>query len=150
MTWQRRQMRSVLHLIKLSVGPKDVAELRVLQQRRVQGDPPLRHLTRMMPKRAAELLDGGSIYWVVAGLLCVRQRLVDIRTEPGKDGTDHAALILDPELVPVEARRIKPFQGWRYLEGAATPPDIGKAAAAQGIESLPPKLLRELQDLCLL
>jgi len=143
-------MRGVLHLIKLSVGPKDVGALRAIQERRVQADPPLRHLTRMMPKRAEELLDGGSIYWVVAGLLCVRQRLLDIRTEPGKDGTDHAALILDPTLVPVEARRMKPFQGWRYLEGGAIPPDIGAGTAAQGIEDLPPALLRELKALCLL
>lgn len=143
-------MRAVLHLIKLSVGPKDVAALRALQSRRIESDPPLRHLTRMMPKRAEELLNGGSIYWVVAGLLCVRQRLLDIQTMPGNDGTPHAALILDPELVPVEARRMKPFQGWRYLQGEAVPPDITAMAAASGIEALPEALRRELQLLCLI
>lgn len=140
----------MLHLIKLSVGPKDIAALRAGQAARLQADPPLRHLTRMMPKRADDLLDDGSIYWVVAGLLCVRQRLLDIRSMPGKDGTPHAALILDPVLVPVEARRMKPFQGWRYLQGEAVPRDIDAATAASGVEDLPPELRRELQMLCLL
>jgi hypothetical protein len=143
-------MRGVLHLIKLSVGPKDVAALRAIQSGRHESDPPLRHLTRMMPKRAEELLNGGSIYWVVAGLLCVRQRLLDIRTMPGGDGTPHAALILHPELVPVEARRMKPFQGWRYLQGEAVPADLGAAGSATGLEALPEALRRELQLLCLI
>jgi hypothetical protein len=141
----------VLHIIKLSVGPKDIAALRDGQERRVELDPPLRHLTRTTPKRAAELLDGGSIYWVVAGLLCVRQRLLDIRDMPGKDGTPHAALILDPVLVQVEARRMKPFQGWRYLQGEAVPRDIDSTAAtASGLDALPEALRRDLQLLCLI
>jgi hypothetical protein len=141
----------VLHILKLSVGPRDVASLRTIQERRVQLDPPLRHLTRMAPKRADEVTDGGSIYWVVAGFVCVRQRIVDIRTEPGKDGTPHAALILDPALVPVQARPVKPFQGWRYLAADVAPPDIGASPAnGSGIDALPEALRRELQILCLL
>ncbi|MBO1073589.1 DUF1489 family protein [Roseomonas marmotae] len=143
-------MRGVLHLIKLSVGPKDVAALRAIQATRLAGDPPLRHVTRMMPKRLDELLDGGSIYWVVAGLLCVRQRLLDIRPAKGADGTQHTALILDPELVPVEARRMKPFQGWRYLQADSAPPDLAAGAVASGIEELPESLRRELRMLCLI
>jgi hypothetical protein len=143
-------MRGVLHLIKLSVGPKDVAALRAIQSHRHESDPPLRHVTRMMPKRAEELLDGGSIYWVVAGLLCVRQRLLEIQTTTGHDGTPHASLILHPELVPVEARRMKPFQGWRYLQGEAAPRDLGAAGVAMGLDALPEALRRELQLLCLI
>ena len=140
------------HLIKLSVGPRDVEQLRALQAGRVESDPPLRHRTRMMPKRAAEILSfGGSIYWVVAGFVRVRQRILDIREERWDDGTSCAGLVLDPELVAVEARPVKPFQGWRYLQPEAAPPDIRPGAAeARGLEALPAKMRRELRDLGLL
>lgn len=141
----------MLHLIKLCVGPKEVAELAAGQERRARLDPPLRHQTRMMPKRAAELLEGGSLYWVLSGFIRVRQRLVDIREERWDDGTACAGLVLDPELVLVEPRPQKPFQGWRYFDPAAAPPDLPRGAvAAAGIEKLPPALRRELEALCLI
>ncbi len=140
----------MLHLIKLSVGPKDVAQLREIQARRAVADPPLRHQTRMFPKRAAEILAGGSIYWVVAGFLQVRQRILEIREEAWDDGTTCAGLVLDPELVPVAARPVKPFQGWRYLEPTAAPPDVAEAAVAEGVEALPARLREELRALGLL
>ena len=139
-----------LHMIKLSVGPKDVAELAAIQSRRLAVDPPLRHQTRMKPKRAAEILDGGSIYWVVAGWLQVRQRILDIREEAWDDGSSCAALVLDPELVPVAARATKPFQGWRYLAPEAAPADLRAAAAAEGLDGLPAKLRAELRALGLI
>jgi hypothetical protein len=139
-----------LHLIKLSVGPKDVAELAAIQARRAVAEPPLRHQTRMKPKRAAEILDGGSIYWVVAGWLQVRQRIIDIREEAWDDGTSCAGLVLDPELVPVAARQTKPFQGWRYLAPEAAPPDLRAMGAAEGLDELPAKLRQELRALGLL
>ena len=141
----------MLHLIKLSVGPKDVAEIAALQARRLAADPPLRHLTRMAPKRAADLLDGGSLYWVVAGVVRVRQRLLDIREERFADGSAGTGLVLDPALVMVEPRPQKPFQGWRYLAPEAAPPDLSRSAAsAGGLEALPPALRRELEALCLI
>ncbi|MFC3123916.1 DUF1489 family protein [Pseudoroseomonas globiformis] len=141
----------MLHIIKLCVGPRDVATLRSAQERRIKLDPPLRHLTRMAPKRTAEVLDGGSLFWVVAGFVCVRQRIIEIRTEPSADGTPHSALVLDPELVAVAARPVKPFQGWRYLEPDAAPHDLGSSPSdASGIEALPATLRRELQTLCLI
>lgn len=142
---------AVLHLIKLSVGPKEVAELAALQARRAGLDPPLRHQTRMFPKRAAELVDGGSIYWVIAGFVRVRQRLLDIREEQSEGGLSYAGLVLDTELVLVEPRPQKPFQGWRYLEPEAAPPDIPRGSTpASGLERLPAALRRELQALCLI
>lgn len=142
-------MPGVLHLLKLSVGPRDVAELRRLQDAR-RREGPLRHLTRVSPKRAAELLEGGSIYWVVAGFVQVRQRLSGIE-ESTKDGLPCAALMLDAELVPVEMRPVKPFQGWRYLTVEAAPRDLPKdAVPAEGLDALPPRLRKELRALGLL
>nr|WP_171611362.1 DUF1489 domain-containing protein [Roseicella sp. DB1501] len=147
---RRRYTRRVLHLIKLSVGPKDVGQLRELQARRAVADPPLRHQTRMVPKRAAEITAGGSIYWVVAGFVQVRQRILEIRDEAWEDGTSCAGLVLDPTLVPVAARPVKPFQGWRYLEPAAAPLDVAAGAEAEGIEALPARLRQELRSLGLI
>jgi hypothetical protein len=140
-----------LHLIKLSVGPKDLAHLAALQAQRAKDDPPLRHQTRMFPKRAAELLSGGSIYWVVAGWVQVRQRILDIREEHWDDGSSCAGLVLDPTLVPVAARPQKPFQGWRYLAAEAAPPDLAAGGpATRGLEALPAKLRDELRALGLI
>jgi hypothetical protein len=142
---------AVLHLIKLSVGPKEVAELAAIQARRAGLDPPLRHQTRMVPKRAGDLLDGGSIYWVIGGFVRVRQRLLDIRDEQWEGGLPCAGLVLDPELVLVEPRPQKPFQGWRYLVPEAAPPDLPRGSTpASGLERLPAALRRELQALCLI
>ena len=138
------QIAAVLHMMKLSVGPKDVATLARLQAERARSGR-LRHVTRMVPRRAEEIVAGGSIYWVVAGLLCVRQRIVAIEEARKDDGTRGAALVLDPGLVAVEPRPVKAFQGWRYLEVAAAPADVAAGKpGVEGLEALPPKLRREL------
>ncbi len=146
-----RRSRGVLHLIKLAVGPKDVEAMRRGQAARAGGPEGLRHVTRMTPKRAPEILRGGSIYWVVAGVLRVRQRIVAIEPVQRADGTAATALVLEPGLVEVHPRPMKPFQGWRYLEAVAAPPDLAAGeVGAEGIEDLPPKLRRALLDLGLL
>ncbi|WP_426959107.1 DUF1489 family protein [Muricoccus radiodurans] len=138
----------MLHLIKLSVGPKDVEELARFQARRLKDHGRLWHDTRMMPKRAAEILEGGSIYWIVAGVLQVRQRIMAIEPVKRPDGTAATHLILEPPLVAVQARPMKPFQGWRYLAADSAPPDLGAGVAkAVGLDKLPPKLRRELMAL---
>jgi hypothetical protein len=143
--------RGVLNLIKLSVGPKDVAQLAAIQKERLRTDPPLRAWTRMFPKRVEEVCAGGSIYWVVAGFVRVRQRILEIREEEWDDGTPCAALVLDPTLVPVEARPMKPFQGWRYLKPEEAPPDVARERPVPvGLDRLPPKLRRDLAELCLI
>ena len=140
----------MLHLAKLAVGIRDIAHLAEVQADRQKRRPPLRHLTRNFPRRAAELLDGGSIYWVIAGSMLVRQRFRDIVEDAWDDGGKCAALLLDPTLVPLLGRPTKPFQGWRYLAAADAPPDQTPVAAADGEAELPPTLRRELRDLKLL
>ncbi|MBN9559165.1 MAG: DUF1489 family protein, partial [Alphaproteobacteria bacterium] len=103
----------MLHLVKLAVGTRDVEHLRAMQAERVQHQPPLRHRTRNRPRRAAEVIDGGSLYWVVSGAMLVRQRITDIIEDHWDDGSPCSGLILDPALVSVVGRTMKPFQGWR-------------------------------------
>jgi len=139
----------MLHMIKLAVGVRDVAHLAELQQARAKANPPLRHQTRNTPKRAAEITAGGSMYWVVAGAVLVRQRITAIIRDEWDDGSACAGLVLDPELVRVAARTMKAFQGWRYLNAADAPPDIGGASAHSGIDSLPEEMRAALAKLAL-
>jgi hypothetical protein len=140
----------MLHMLKLSVGVKEVAQLRAIQALRAAADPPLRHQTRMMPKRRDEMLEGGSIFWVIGGFVQVRQRLLDIIEDRWDDGTPCAGLVLDRVLVPVEARPVKAFQGWRYLDAGSAPPDVAAMRQAAGAEAMPEAMLRELRTLGLM
>nr|WP_294509931.1 DUF1489 domain-containing protein [uncultured Rhodopila sp.] len=140
----------MLHLTKLAVGVRDTDHLRQLQAARLRDDPPLRHRTRNTPRRRAEVLDGGSIYWVIAGSMLARQRILDIVEDQHDDLTACTGLILDPEIVPLIGRPIRPFQGWRYLDAEAAPPDLPAMGAAGGLDTLPPALRMELRALCLI
>jgi len=140
----------MLHLTKLAVGVRDLEQLHRLQAERASRHPPLRHRTRNFPRRAAEVLDGGSMYWVVNGAMLVRQRLLDIVEDTRDDGSACTALILDPLLIPLIGRPTKPFQGWRYLAADDAPADLPRLRAARGEAALPEKLRRELRALHLL
>ena len=141
---------SMLHLTKLAVGVHDVAHLRDLQAERAERNPPLRHRTRNFPRRAAEVIDGGSIYWVISGSMLARQRVLDVIHDQWDDGSACAGLVLHPKLVSLAGRPIKPFQGWRYLAAPDAPPDLAAMPRAGGEAALPATLRRELQALCLL
>ena len=135
-----------LHLMKLSVGTEDVADLAAWQSgpgRGPCGRP--RHVTRMWPKREAELLDGGSIYWTIKGVVLCRQRLVRLEEVRGEDGIPRCALILEPTLVRVTPTPRRPFQGWRYLPHEEAPHDLG--AFREGEDELPPKLSMALAEM---
>lgn len=141
-----------LHLIKLSVGPDSLADLAAWQQQRLKElarlkfTPELMHVTRQTPKRGEELLDGGSIYWVIKGFVCARQKLVELRPLE-VDGVPHCGLVLAPELVAVRARPYRAFQGWRYLEAKDAPEDMAQGAVDA---AMPEKMRRELMALGLL
>ena len=145
-----RDIGIMLHIAKLAVGARDVAQLRDFQATRAAAQPPLRHRTRNFPRRAPEVSDGGSLYWVVAGTMLVRQRVLDIIEDAWDDGSRCAALILHPELVLVAGRSTKAFQGWRYLQPADAPADMSSLALADGADMLPLRMRQDLRTLCLL
>ena len=145
-----------VHLIKLCVGCdsiEDLADWQVerLKARRKAGEkkPQLFHRTFQTPKRRDELLDGGSLYWVIKGLVQVRQPLLDLTEGTKDDGTPCCLLILKNELVPVRPTPRRPFQGWRYLDPDEAPADLGRGAAGD-IGAMPPKLRKQLAELGLL
>jgi hypothetical protein len=143
-----------LHLIKLSVGTDSVEDLqswirRKMKERKKRGHKPERvHTTRMMPKRVDELLDGGSIYWVIKGQISCRERIRAIRPFVDKEGISRCHLVLDPKCILVEPRPFRAFQGWRYLAVKDAPRDLDRAAP--GVGAMPEPLRRELRDLGLI
>jgi hypothetical protein len=145
-----------LHLVKLCVGCDSIEDLASwqaerLKQRRKAGEkrPHLFHRTFQTPKRRDELLVGGSLYWVIKGLIQVRQPLLDIRDGTKEDGTPCCMLVFKNELVAVRPMPRRAFQGWRYLAEDEAPEDLGRLSAA-GIEAMPAKLRKDLAELGLI
>ena len=136
----------MLHLMKLAVGVRDIAHLRALQAARAVALPPLRHRTRSFPRRAAEILLGGSMYWVIAGAMVVRQPVLNIIADQRDDGRACTGIVLEPLLIPVSARLMKPFQGWRYLAPENAPPDLSSGDSAD----MHPEMAAQLKRLGLL
>lgn len=144
-----------LHIVKLCVGCESVEDLgawqteRLKQMKAEKQKPELFHRTFQMPKRREELLDGGSLYWVIKGVIQVRQRLVDLREGTRPDGTPCALFILDKSLVQVRPVPRRAFQGWRYLAAEDAPADLAGGRAGD-VDQMPAKLRRELAELGLL
>lgn len=145
-----------LHLVKLCVGCdsiEDLAQWQAARLKQMKADgikPELFHRTFQMPKRRNELLDGGSLYWVIKGLVLVRQRLCDLREGTKPDGTPCCLLVLDRKLVPVRPVPRRAFQGWRYLTGEEAPEDLSGSRGGDGVAQMPPKLRKELAELGLI
>jgi hypothetical protein len=130
-----------LHLIKLCVGADTPKDLRVWREARAKaGHKPIVH-TRNTPKRAAELLDGGSLYWVFRGVVLIRQPIAAIATV-GEGGQRRCEILLDDALIPTAPQPRRAFQGWRYLETKDAPVDFGEAADGD----LPLELARRLRE----
>jgi hypothetical protein len=140
-------MAGTIHLIKLSVGSDSVEQIEDWQQnrskQRVNGQ--YFHLTRMWPKREAELLNGGSIYWVVKGLVQARQRILGLEEITGDDGIRRCGIVLDPELIRTATAPKRPFQGWRYLKPEDAPRDLGTSRLND--DTLPPELAGALAEI---
>lgn len=143
-----------LHLIKLCVGADSIDDLRHWVAERslvamAAGLPAQSsHVTRMVPKRVEELLDGGSLYWIIKGQVAARQPLLDIVSFTGGDGINRCELILGPEVIETAPAPRRPFQGWRYLEPKDAPRDL--SAGGGDLGDMPDDLKRELAELGLL
>lgn len=136
-----------LHILKLCVGVSDIQELEEWQTRRLRTAGKIWHITRMLPRRADEIVSGGSLYWVVKGMVAVRQRIIEIEPIRDEDGISRCKFIFDKELVPVSPQPRRPFQGWRYLTGEDAPRDLPRGTMAH---DMPEKMRNELAELGLL
>lgn len=139
-------IKSMLHLVKMAAGVKSIDMFRAALGS--HGNPVYR--TRNMPKRAAELLEGGSIYWMFAGGISARQKLIDIREAQWPDGSKCAEIVTELEIIPVVHMRKAPLQGWRYLSPESAPKDVGAGEEISGVTELPEKMRHELESMGLL
>jgi hypothetical protein len=143
-----------VHLIKLCVGVDTVDELaawqteRLKRLKRARKTPELCHRTLQTPKRREEVLDGGSLYWVIKGFVLVRQKVLDLRPDAKDDGTACCGIVLDRKLVATRAHPRRAFQGWRYLEAADVPKDVSVVDAAD--EAMPRGMREQLRELRLI
>ncbi len=139
-----------LHLIKLCVGIDRLEQLHELQHiraasRLARGERPNPwHITRMTPRRGEELLDGGSLYWVIKRVVQAHQRIVALEEVIGEDGIRRCRLVLGMDLIATQPQPRRPFQGWRYLAGADAPADLGRAG---GGAELPGALRAHLREI---
>ncbi len=113
-----------LHLIKLAVGIEKVADLQNRQSHSLKTHGKVFHTTRMMPKRMNELIDGGSLYWVIKRKITVRQLILDIEPFTDTMGIKRCHIHLQPEMILTRPQARRPFQGWRYLPTGDAPLDL--------------------------
>ncbi len=136
-----------LHMVKLSVGTESVEGLSAWQDSRAsQGPDGLpRHVTRMWPRRDAEILNGGSIFWVIKGVILCRQPILRLDEVIGQDGIRRCAIVVKPGLIRVAETPKRAFQGWRYLPTEDAPPDL--RVSRSGETALPPALSAALAEI---
>jgi hypothetical protein len=143
-----------LNLIKLCVGAESVDDLRewiverAARQQASGKTPEHRHTTRMIPKRADEIVGEGSLYWVIKGKVQCRQRILDIRPFVDGEGISRCDIVLDPRVVLTYSQPKRPFQGWRYYKQDDAPSDLGSGDG--GVELLPADMRNELAELGLI
>jgi hypothetical protein len=139
-------MRDMINLLKLCVGAESVEDLVDWQRSQRPHWPKGQaiHVTRMWPRREAEVLEG-SLYWVIKGVILCRQRITDLQEVNLGDGIPRCALILDQEVIRTEAAPRRPFQGWRYLDPKDSPRDLPKGRATD--DPLPPGLAQALAEI---
>lgn len=125
-----------LNMIKLAAGAESIESFtewqqHVTEQRRAAGlsANPV-HETRMMPKRGPEIINGGSMYWVIKHKICLRQRIIEIERVEIEGAPKFCLIHFDPELIPVHIKTKRPFQGWRYFKQSDVPPDLNPSTPA--------------------
>ena len=143
-----------INLLKMSVGVESIKQLEQKQIQKLSDavnrneKPEIIHITRNTPRRTNEVLQGGSIYWVIKRFVLVRQKVKDVRQIEVKNGKKKCAIILHPDLIKTEIKKIRPFQGWRYLSEQDAPKDLPKTLLSNN--NLPIELINELRHLGLL
>ena len=143
-----------LNLVKLCVGAETIQDL--VDWQALPGNTLKRggrkvafHTTFQRPTREKDLLDGGSLYWVIKGTILVRQALVGFDEGKKDDGSPCCLLLLDTAIIQVRPVPRRPFQGWRYLTVDDAPPDL-KAGSKDDIAAMPPQMRKTLAGLGLI
>lgn len=138
----------MLHLKKLSVGSTSIEGLEEWHREVIARRGRIIHVTRSFPRRAAEILPGGSLYWIIKGKMVARQVIEEFIEIEREDGGTSCGIVFTPGLIRVVEKRHRPFQGWRYLEADDAPPDLPMGDTPE--DAMPAEMAEELRDLGLL
>ena len=144
-----------VNIVKLAVGIQSVEELALIQRRflnqpTVQTSKGFYHSTKLMPKKHAAIVGSGSLYWVIKGVICARQKIVEIIKLVDADGIKRCRIYLDDTIIKTTPIRKRPFQGWRYLKKNKTPADILDPITATFDDDIPLEVQRQLLEVGLL
>jgi len=138
-----------VNLVKLCVGADTIDDLKGRQENFDQTGNNIKnrktHVTRMWPKRGDEILNGGSLFWVIKGFIQARQKIIGLEEVIGQDNIRRCAIMLDPEIFLTTSVKKRPFQGWRYLNPVDSPPDLYKISSNE--TTLPNELAIALADI---
>ncbi len=137
-----------LHLIKLCVGVSEIDELRHWVAEAAKIGAARDHVTRMFPKKREEILAGGSLYWVMRGMIMCRQPIADLQVVVDVDGIHRCRIVFESKVIAVRPTPRRAFQGWRYLLNEDAPLDL--KAGQSSPEAMPEAMRRELASLALI
>ena len=139
-----------VNLIKLCVGAQNVSDLYNWQKNRLihrenLENPATFLITRMRPRRKNEILNGGSIFWVIKGLILARQKIIGFDNFMSEDKILKCKIILDRKIILTDAYHKKPFQGWRYFSHQEAPKD--REIFSNDKNQLPLNIEKELSEI---
>ena len=144
-----------VNIVKLAVGVQSVEELILIQKRFLnqpggQKSKGFYHSTKLMPKKHEAIVESGSLYWVIKGVICARQKIVEIIKQEDLDGVKRCRIYLDNPIIKTTPIRKRPFQGWRYLKKNRTPPDIVDPVTATFDDDIPLDVQQQLLEVGLI
>ena len=142
----------MVNLVKIAVGVTTVEELRLRQREFLRkfndkNYPYFYHTTRMMPKKREDIVSSGSLYWVIKGVICARQKVLDIIKFEDTDGKNRCKIFLTKEIVKTKPVKKRPFQGWRYLKKHITPQDLAEHINTDFDSAIPIHLQKQLLEM---
>ena len=144
-----------VNIVKLAVGVQSVEELSLIQRQFLSGSGTHKnnafyHSTKLMPKKHEAIVESGSLYWVIKGVICARQKIIAITKQEDPDGVKRCKIFLDNSIIKTIPIRKKPFQGWRYLKKNRTPADIADPVTGTFEDDIPLELQQQLLEVGLL
>ena len=144
-----------VNIVKLAVGVKSVEELALIQRRFLShggahANNGFYHSTKLMPKKHEAIVKSGSLYWVIKGVICARQKIVAITKDEDLDGIKRCKIFLDDTIIKTTPIRKRPFQGWRYLKRNKTPADIVEPVTGTFDDDIPLEVQQKLLEVGLL
>ncbi len=146
---------ATVNIVKLAVGVQSIEELALIQRRFLNQAGNLAnngfyHSTKLMPKKHEAIVESGSLYWVIKGVICARQKIVAITKQEDADGIKRCKIFLNDTIIKTTPIRKRPFQGWRYLKRNKTPADIVDHLTGTFDDDIPLELQQKLLEVGLL